>query len=754
MPLLQYSVETFDLNDGPPFEALSYTWGSPFPADSEKARQYDNDDQWPICINGSLTFVHKNLYEFLQQDYILEDSVDDRDGPYRKTGLIRAAEEGNNEALRFYVSRHADTEADDIFGKTAIHYVVEQGNVEGVKILVQAGTEVARVDGKGKSPLAYATSQPSSHLHIIECLTDALSRPTGVRRRMSGRRLWIDAICINQNDVPERNAQLAIISQVYTQAVTVLVWLGIEDEYTTHANESVRIGGESQYPAIRELGNIPRYSNITSYPLSPQCRGIINLVNRTWFTRVWVIQEAALARRIRMFCGKNEFNYLEVFHLLQCYLGPTSSRAFDPSIRSNIGGTEGYLITDIRLRVNPNGEDRAFVEDQTKRHNRRIDFLRRGKLTLPLLISRLWTMKVTDPRDKVFAILGLAQEPNDDKPRIFADYSKPVDDVFVSTAQLFLLGCSEALGLWQTGEQQGLEPLEGLSFVQRLPRDHPLASDYLDRLPSWVPDFNAPLFTQRFWCSYFKAGTSIKSPNPLQPSDSRAYTLNGILVDEIRAMQIDLPNPMEMSYDPCHWLAVIITMAPTYPTGESRTEALCHTLMANNSWRNGESLGEETRLGFRSFFLRSLCFYLEIPEVVKLVRRLRETDPSNLLPSVEEMQAHFKSREAEGQSSADKDGAYKPVNSRSSFADKRGYHHRGRALLQTQKGLLGLGPYWAQPGDQVWVVAGGRTPLVLRPVPESKGSRAALVGEAYVHGIMNGEVREDEERKVQPVVLV
>ena len=241
---------------------------------------------------------------------------------------------------------------------------------------------------------------------------------------MSGRRLWIDAICINQNDVPERNAQLAIISQVYTQAVTVLVWLGIEDVYTTHANESLRIGGESQYPAIRELGNIPRYSNITFYPLSPQCRGVINLVNRTWFTRVWVIQEAALARRIRMFCGKNEFNYLEVFHLLQCYLGPTSSRAFDPSIRSNIGGTEGYLITDIRLRVNPNGEDRAFVEDQTKRHNRRIDFLRRGKLTLPLLISRLWTMKVTDPRDKVFAILGLAQEPNDDKPRIFADYSK------------------------------------------------------------------------------------------------------------------------------------------------------------------------------------------------------------------------------------------------------------------------------------------------------------------------------------------
>lgn len=97
------------------------------------------------------------------------------------------------------------------------------------------------------------------------------------------------------------------------------------------------------------------------------------------------------------------------------------------------------------------------------------------------------------------------------------NYSKPVDDVFVSTAQLFLLGCSEALGLWQTGEQQGLEPLEGLSFVQRLPRGHPLASDYLDRLPSWVPDFNAPLFTQRFWCSYSRQELASSPRTPCNP---------------------------------------------------------------------------------------------------------------------------------------------------------------------------------------------------------------------------------------------
>lgn len=223
-------------------------------------------------------------------------------------------------------------------------------------------------------------------------------------------------------------------------------------------------------------------------------------------------------------------------------------------------------------------------------------------------------------------------------------------------------------------------------------------------------------------------------------------------------MQNNPADPMGMGYNPCDWLDFIMPLAPIYPTGENRTEALCHTLMANNTWRNTEEEEEEgrdeqARLGFRAFFLRSLCFYLKTPRVVEHVKQLRATDPSDSLPSTEELQAHFRRLEAESKSKP-KDGAYWPETGHSSFEKRWGYHHSGRGLFRTQRGFLGLGLYRAQPGDQVWVIAGCRTPLVLRPVPGSKESTAVLVGEAYVHGIMNGEVQEDEERRVQPVVLV
>ena len=71
---------------------------------------------------------------------------------------------------------------------------------------------------------------------------------------------------------------------------------------------------------------------------------------------------------------------------------------------------------------------------------------------------------------------------------------------------------------------------------------------------------------------------------------------------------------------------------------------------------------------------------------------------------------------------------------------------RGRALFVTGDGLLGLGPGIAQADDELWLIAGRRVPCLLRRVPESKGGgrdKYWFVGEAWVHGIMDGEWMED-----------
>jgi hypothetical protein len=72
-----------------------------------------------------------------------------------------------------------------------------------------------------------------------------------------------------------------------------------------------------------------------------------------------------------------------------------------------------------------------------------------------------------------------------------------------------------------------------------------------------------------------------------------------------------------------------------------------------------------------------------------------------------------------------------------------------RVLILTEMGLLGMGPLESQAGDVVWVLAGSRTPVLLRKATEG---RWKLIGEVYIHGIMHGEVT-DWGRPLEDILL-
>ncbi|KAJ0115163.1 hypothetical protein J7T55_001573 [Diaporthe amygdali] len=75
-----------------------------------------------------------------------------------------------------------------------------------------------------------------------------------------------------------------------------------------------------------------------------------------------------------------------------------------------------------------------------------------------------------------------------------------------------------------------------------------------------------------------------------------------------------------------------------------------------------------------------------------------------------------------------------------------------RSFIFTESGYMGLGPDWCKPGDAVAVMAGGDLPLVLRPVSRRVGDRLdgiptfEVIGEAYIHGIMDGEALDIKGR--------
>ncbi|KAF4537173.1 Heterokaryon incompatibility protein or allele [Lasiodiplodia theobromae] len=74
-----------------------------------------------------------------------------------------------------------------------------------------------------------------------------------------------------------------------------------------------------------------------------------------------------------------------------------------------------------------------------------------------------------------------------------------------------------------------------------------------------------------------------------------------------------------------------------------------------------------------------------------------------------------------------------------------------RVVFKTDNGLIGLGPDYMSEGDEVWDLVGGEVPFLLSPETSDSDHgdrrRYRLVGECYVHGIMSGELWEDETKQ-------
>lgn len=70
---------------------------------------------------------------------------------------------------------------------------------------------------------------------------------------------------------------------------------------------------------------------------------------------------------------------------------------------------------------------------------------------------------------------------------------------------------------------------------------------------------------------------------------------------------------------------------------------------------------------------------------------------------------------------------------------------KGRSFFSTRKGTFGLGPNRTKKGDLIVVLCGARTPFIMRKsqLPGKRGSVYRLIGEAYIQGIMDGEVSEE-----------
>ncbi|KAI7086059.1 hypothetical protein KC356_g5353 [Hortaea werneckii] len=140
--------------------------------------------------------------------------------------------------------------------------------------------------------------QPASAVRVLQRLAP-LEDP-------GPRRLWIDAICINQRDVAERNQQVAMMGDVYRSSSQTLVWLGDEDANTAAAFEQIDVilkDRENEfgtaYPTQEQIESFKEYASSRSDRVNRlgDIAAFKALLNRSWFSRIFTLDWASSSPR-------------------------------------------------------------------------------------------------------------------------------------------------------------------------------------------------------------------------------------------------------------------------------------------------------------------------------------------------------------------------------------------------------------------------------------------------------------------------
>lgn len=278
----------------------------------------------------------------------------------------------------------------------------------------------------------------NSIMMIGQNLSSALRH---LRSNSASRKLWVDAICIDQSDITERNNQVLRMADIYRLAERVIIWLGAAADDSAHALSTVDfLGNQLEFSIDHFLIKHPDAVHSDWYmPDTPliyderTLKALEKFFLRAWFERLWVVQEAGLSNHRA---------------IVQCGNDVISWGSFRRAITLL---DEKQLPSDI-LRQRLGGL--SLFTGETTWSTKRLLAIARQK-------------ECSDVRDKLYGILSIS--PPDFSARIKPDYASPAAVIF-KEASLAAINSSKRL-TW-------------LRFTAA-------GSSMLD-MPSWASDWSSP----------------------------------------------------------------------------------------------------------------------------------------------------------------------------------------------------------------------------------------------------------------------
>lgn len=624
------------------------------------------------------------------------------------------------------------------------------------------------------------------------------------------RTLWIDAICIRQASTDERNQQVAIMGEIYRQARRTVVWLGDEVKWETKtaismlealADDAISRFRSSHGDGNGEVENIVHLNNLpvsmiekagVKDPMFDRYQNdgtALHLLERQWWYRAWTLQEILLPSRAITVIGRYSMDWE----------------------RLRIGANHGLNLgiwTPIAMGIMRDPILTPFLSLQKLGQQRQMQDPKEPPAQVLLkLLFQCRFREATIPHDKIYSLLGLITSTGSNAPAapipahpplgIKPDYSSPVDTVYTHAARQMIL-VSNTLDV--LGGCGGSPPTPALdsgvtmpSWVPdwRIAQDvSPLVYDALDqqRTTHATAHSNALVqFIDTGGSTLVLHGHEIASLTALAPPLAHPIMDSANMISDLEKWvdEIDgtvsllrllggllgqvcksLGNIYEaiMSVVPllatfAKWESFATEVAPTNPgpgvagsgsrpepSPSNPTTELTHETSGLASPATPDEEPEDQL----AVYWQTLCTgTYESDVAANASGRGRKIASQKLFYS---WRASLKPLYQLHRWNADRMlrplgfvgyvvKTYRMFSNFTIFLEGS----YGRRLGRAANGYLCLVPAAAEVGDKVILARGGRVPLVVR---EDGGTGYwRLVGEAYVHGIMDGEAWEEDKCK-------
>ncbi|KAI0425930.1 HET-domain-containing protein [Xylaria sp. FL1042] len=586
--------------------------------------------------------------------------------------------------------------------------------------------------------------------------------------------LWVDYICINQEDEAEKAWQVSMMRDIYARADRVLAWMGPGDPesenmvrylnkigeeadscgfqhvlnigdniiwehlaklYASRSGDSSLglIAGVPQLETLALMGQMLRLERLermmrlidlfhkingwscdgTPFPL----RDMRSALRRPWFGRIWVLQEIAVSKRATFIYGTERIDltrFRAAMNALHC---------FHEAVCGRYKADDGGWLTPYHFQL-IRGD--FFYQASTLVNAPTITRMPVFPLIALLRLTCIGSpnlrkhgphhLHCSDPRDKIFALLGLATDREDLERRgVTSDYKKLCREVYTHVTAVML--------------QQG--HLSLLSYIQ--PRHK---SDFGD-LPSWVPDWYQPI-TEAFQIpandhmtlqptfsssGVHTAGSEVEVKRSTSGKD--IISLKGYVYCDVRDIA-SFPKRVSTwvisEEQGVSWVEqwFLETLRLTYhdkTAFSSFTERLQAVARASVAGVRQDARGDYVRTDER--------LYAEAERLLRLsMHRIRDEgirrEARDFLRGTRLERSAFRSDEIPWT------GLVADITGRS----------LKRVPFVTTRGRPGLGYDNIRPGDVVAILKGAQVPYILRTL---RNGRFELVSEAYVDGIMDGE---------------